>query len=97
MLAEMSASEARTTAADPERLTWSEICKRYPDEWVVFVDADWADEGDFDFASAIVIAHHKRRKDASPGIKAAHARAQYREIGCFWTGERRGPIPRFIP
>ena len=53
-------------------------------------------ESDFDFASAIVIAHHKRRKDASPDIKAARARDQNREIGCFWTGERRGPIPRFI-
>jgi hypothetical protein len=43
-----------------------------------------------------VIAHHKHRKDASPDIKAARARAQDREIGCFWTGELRGPIPRFI-
>lgn len=93
----MSASEARTAASNPERLTWSEICKRYPDEWVVFVDADWPAESDFDFASATVIAHHKRRKDASPDIKAARARDQDREIGCFWTGELRGPIPRFIP
>lgn len=86
----MQANEARAVIGDSERLTWGEICKRYPDEWVVFVDADWADETDFEFSSAAVIAHHKRRKDASPDVKAA--RAQGREVGCFWTGELRGPI-----
>jgi hypothetical protein len=91
----MSANEARTATSNSERLTWSEICKRYPDEWVVFVDAEWMDETDFEFGSATVIAHHKRRKDASPDVKAA--RTQDREVGCFWTGELRGPIPRFIP
>jgi hypothetical protein len=91
----MKANEARAVIGNSERLTWSEICKRYPDEWVVFVDADWINETDFEFSSATVIAHHKRRKDASPDVKAA--RAQDREVGCFWTGELRGPIPRFIP
>ena len=91
----MKANEARAVTGNSERITWSEICKRYPDEWVVFVDADWINETDFEFSSATVIAHHKRRKDASPDVKAA--RAQDREVGCFWTGELRGPIPRFIP
>jgi hypothetical protein len=90
----MSASEARKVIDKSERLTWSEIRARYPDEWVVFVDADWMNETDFEFGSATVIAHHKRRKDASPDVKAA--RALDREVGCFWTGELRGPIPRFI-
>lgn len=91
----MSTSQARTFPGTSARLTWAEICERHPDEWVVFADAEWLDETDFDFISAEVIAHHKRRKDASPDIKAA--RAQNREVGCFWTGELRGPIPRFIP
>jgi hypothetical protein len=58
------------------------------------VDAHRLDETDFGFDSATMIAHHERRKDASR-IKAA--RAQDREIGCFWTGGLRGPIPRFLP
>jgi hypothetical protein len=61
----------------------------------VVADADWGHASRFEFRSAEVIAHHKRRKDASPDVKAV--RAQGREVGCFWTGELRGPIPRFIP
>ena len=91
----MSTNEARTVIGNSERLTWGEICKRYPDEWVVFADADWRNETDLEFGSATVVAHHKRRKDASPDVKAARARD--REVGCFWTGELHGPIPRFIP
>lgn len=91
----MRANETRAIVGNGERLTWSKICERYPDEWVVLAEVDWMNETDFEFGSAEVIAHHKRRKDASPDVKAA--RAQEREVGCFWTGELRGPLPRFVP
>ncbi|HEX2688336.1 MAG TPA: hypothetical protein VHN14_17015 [Kofleriaceae bacterium] len=29
-----------------ERLTWNEICQRYPEEWVVLVAIERADEAD---------------------------------------------------
>jgi hypothetical protein len=77
-----------------ECLTWKEICERYPDEWVVLVDTDWVNDTDFDFRSTIVFAHHKRRKDASPDVKAAFER--YDSVGTFWTGKIRGPIPRIF-
>jgi hypothetical protein len=82
-------------AANLERLTWQEICSRYPDQWVVLADADWVNDTDFEFRSAEVIACHRRRKDASPDVKAMLAHG--RRVGCFWTGEIRGPVPRFIP
>ena len=77
-----------------DRLTWKQICERYPDEWVVLVDTEWVNDTDSDFGTTIVWAHHKRRKDASPDVKAAFER--YESVGTFWTGKIRGPIPRFF-
>lgn len=77
-----------------ERLTWDQICDRFPDRWVVFAEVDRANHGDLEFGSVLVLGHYKRRKEASPHIKAAFE--HYSEIGCFWTGVIRGPIPRFI-
>jgi hypothetical protein len=77
-----------------ERLTWAEVCNRFPNEWVVVVGTDWAYDRDFEFGTALVLGHYKRRKEASPHIKAAFE--HYPQIGCFWTGDLRGPIPRFI-
>ena len=78
----------------PERLTWKQICERYPDEWVVLVDTEWVNDTDFDFGTTIVLAHHERRKDMSPDVKAAFER--YESVGTYWTGTLRGPIPRFM-
>lgn len=86
-------SEAAVATVHADRLTWDEIAKRFPDEWVVLVDTDWANDRDFEFGTALVVAHHKRRKDASPDVKAAFR--HHDEVGCFWTGEIRGPVPRF--
>jgi len=91
----MSNESATASGANATRLSWDEICCRYPNQWVVVADADWVNETDFEFVTAEVIASHQRRKDASPDIKAG--RALNREVGCFWTGEIRGPVPRFIP
>jgi hypothetical protein len=87
----MSTNEARV--ADSARLTWAEICERFPDEWVVLAGADWANETDFEFGSAEVIGHHKSCKDASPTMKAALERDQ--EVG-FWTGPIRGSALRLF-
>lgn len=89
----MSANEARLEAP-AKRLTWKEMCERFPDEWVVIADADRVNDTDFEFGTALVLGHFKRRKEASPHIKLAFA--DYNEIGCYWTGKIRGPIPRFI-
>jgi hypothetical protein len=67
-----------------ERLTWGEICRRYPDEWVVMAEIDWLNDTDFEFVTALLLAHHKTRKEASPSVKAALKR--WRGVGSFFTG-----------
>lgn len=89
----MSMQADHTASASLERLTWDQICERFPDAWVVLADIDWVNETDFEFGTATVIARHKRRRDASPDIKAVRARDI--EVGCFWTGEIHGAAPRF--
>jgi hypothetical protein len=88
----MGTNEART-AEDLERLTWKQMCERFPEQWVVVADADRVNEIDLELMTAVVLGNFKRRKDASPRIKTAFA--DYSEIGCYWTGKIRGPIPRF--
>ncbi len=73
----MSTIPAQATSVRPERLTWNEICRRFPDAWAVLADADWANETDFDFASAEVLGHHARRRDALAGREGG-ARRQAR-------------------
>ncbi|HEU4735347.1 MAG TPA: hypothetical protein VFT22_45965 [Kofleriaceae bacterium] len=74
----------------PQRLTWDEICQRYPDTWVVAVDSqriepmEDVDEVSIEFCSAIVIAYHKNRKQLSPFIKAVQD--QYEDLGTYFTG-----------
>ena len=51
-----------------ERLTWKQICERYPDEWVVLVETEWVNDTDFDFGTATVLGHFKSRKQAAWGI-----------------------------
>jgi hypothetical protein len=68
-----------------KRMTWKEICERFPDQWVVMVDMKWPRGSRIDPSSATVLAHHRIRKDASPDVKAAMARGK--RVACFWTGE----------
>jgi hypothetical protein len=76
-----------------ERLTWREICVQFPDEWVVLVDADWVDDHNFEFGSATVFTHRKHRREATADLGAACGKFQ--NVGCFFTGRIRGPMPRF--
>jgi hypothetical protein len=85
--------EAPSIAPIEERLSWKEICGRFPDEWVVLVDADWVDEHNFEFSNAKVYAHRKQRREATRDMGAACA--EFQNVGCFFTGRIRGPIPRF--
>lgn len=85
--------EVLSLAAASERLTWSEICRRFPDQWVVLVDADWADDHNFEFGSAHVFAHRASRGQATKDM--GEACRSFENVGCFFTGRIRGPIPRF--
>lgn len=39
-------SEAHAIKPEPltELMTWTQICERYPDQWVALVEIDWNDE-----------------------------------------------------
>lgn len=75
-------------------LTWSEICARYPDEWVALVEIDWVNENDLDFRSARVAGHGKTRRE--PLDQARPLRVRYEEIGHFFTGPIRAPLRSFL-
>lgn len=75
------------------RLTWKQICERYPGEWVVLVETDWGDDTDFERCTSIVVGHFKSRREASPHIETAAQR--YTEVGSFWTGAVRSSAPPF--
>jgi hypothetical protein len=72
-----------------EPMSWKEICERYPDEWVALVEIDWVNDTDFDFRSARVASHGKRRKE--PMVQAEPLWARYDEIGHYFTGRARAP------
>lgn len=78
--------------SDP--LTWPEICARYPDQWVAFVEIDWVNENDLDFRSARVAGHGKTRKE--PLDQVHPLRARYDESGHFFTGPICAPLRSFL-
>lgn len=86
-------NEAPSLATVADRLSWSEICERFSDEWVVLIDADWIDDHNFEFGTATVFAHSKERREATHDMGTACRR--FENVGCFFTGRIRGPIPRF--
>ncbi len=80
--------------AEPEeRLSWKEICARYPDEWVMVAEIRPDDDQCVDFHSALVLGHHPRRKEAHRSMRDVLAR--YGSCGCFFTGKIRALPPRF--
>jgi len=88
----MSFALATTDETTDLRMSWDEMCLRYPDEWVVLTDIAWVDEGAFELTSAIVVGHFRMRRDASPKVKAAFA--QYPNVSAFFTGETEEPTVR---
>ncbi|HET9624431.1 MAG TPA: hypothetical protein VFP84_23830 [Kofleriaceae bacterium] len=87
---------AVSTAFISEPMTWAEICTRYPDEWVCVVEMDFAHPNDYDFQTARVVGRGKTRQ--APFDQARPWRAQYEEIGHFFTGRvvLRNPRPVVI-
>jgi hypothetical protein len=81
-----------------EPLTWEQICKRYPDEWVCLVELYRIDPGRFVFRTARVVGHDPHRRTAveqsRPWWRA------YEEVGQHFTGRTeprlwiapRGPV-----
>jgi hypothetical protein len=79
-------SHAQTVS---EPMTWSEICERFPDQWIALVALDWTDDRDEPFRTALVAGYGSRNealKQAKPLLKL------FDQIGPFFTGD-----PRMVP
>ena len=57
-----AAGQLAPTITEP--LTWAEICKRYPDEWVCVVDIDYDHPRVFDFRTARGVGHSRSKREA---------------------------------
>jgi hypothetical protein len=88
----MGEAHAFSASEPSEPLTWQEICRRYPDQWVALVDIDWMD--DDEVRAARVAGHGPRRAD--PLEQALHLHSRYEEIGHFFTGRVRAPLRSFF-
>lgn len=74
-------------AESSEPMTWQEICRRYPDQWVALVEIDWVDEDEVGTARVAGYGPHR----ADPLRQARHLHSRYEEIGHFFTGRVRAP------
>lgn len=80
----------------PERLSWTEICLRYPDEWVVLVEIDREDEDNFEFNTAVVLGHSKGHNEVLRQTRPLLVDVMV--SGIYFTGRVRAPVPRiFLP
>lgn len=89
---------AHSAPSISEPLTWEQICKRYPDQWVCLVEFDRIDPCRFAFRTARVVGHDPHRRAAveqsRPWWRA------YEEVGQHFTGRTelrlwmapRGPV-----
>jgi hypothetical protein len=79
---------SRVTPTISEPLSWEEICKRYPDEWVCLVEIDRPEPQNFEFRTARVVGHGKTRR--APLEQARPWREHYKVIGHYFA-ERLEP------
>lgn len=76
-----------------ERLTWPQICERYPDQWVALVEMDLDEETD-EIHSARVAGHGTSR--AEPFAQMRQAGLRYDDVGHFFTGRIRAHAIDFV-
>jgi hypothetical protein len=70
----------------PEKLSWDEIRKRYPDEWVILVDYSFDDN---EAIIAAVVHDHSPDRDQLYA-RCANDPDQPRSVATRFTGEFRG-------
>ena len=77
-----------------EPMTWSEICERFPDQWVALVALDWVDDHDEPFRTALVAGHGSRREALA---QARPLTRLFEPIGPLFTGEAPArPLPPIV-
>lgn len=81
------------TLVPPERLSWVEICRRYPEEWVMLVEIERPEPFDPAIVSATVVGHGPSRKAVGAATRDLVAE-RYGGGACRFTGE---PTPSLLP
>lgn len=92
----MTIAQPAPTISEP--LTWEQICKRYPDQWVCLVEFERIDPGRFAFRTARVVSHDPHRRTAVERSRPWWR--GYEEVGQHFTGRTearlwmapRGPV-----
>jgi hypothetical protein len=88
-------SEASTRAPlVSEPLSWSQICERYPEQWVVLVGMEWLSNKGFEFRTARVAGHGKTREQ--PLDQARPLRSSYSSFCHFFTGTIESSQPQSV-
>ena len=65
---EMKTISGREHIMTAERLTWEEILKKYPDQWVALSKIDWCRTCDAKIISAEVLYNGASREDVSSKV-----------------------------
>lgn len=68
--------------------SWDEICRRFPDQWIVLVELDWTDDRGDEIRTAFVAGHGTKREALA---SARPLLAVFDKLGCFHTGASRVP------
>lgn len=76
-----------------ERLTWKQVCEKFPNQWVVLVDMDWVDDTYSEFGTAMVASHGRRDECLD---QAEPLRSRFPDQGHFYTGPHRALRPVFV-
>jgi len=92
----MTIAQRAPTLSEP--LTWEQICRRHPDQWVCLVEFDRIDPGRFAFRTARVVGHDSHRRSAVEQSRPWWR--VYEEVGQHFTGRTeprlwmapRGPV-----
>lgn len=69
-----------------EKLSWDEMKRQYPDEFVAIVDPEH--DADDQLAGGTVVAHGRSKHELLDYLKALGAR----HTACRWTGEIHGRV-----
>lgn len=77
-----------------EPISWTEICARYPDQWVGLCDLVMNPERPYEVRTARVLSHGVDRADVLRQLRPA--RARHDDARHLFTGRIRAPFPRFL-
>jgi hypothetical protein len=78
-----------------ESLTWTQICERYRDQWVVLVEIDWRDEDhNTGFRTARVAGAGTTYRE--PLAQARPLKRGYSSFGHYYTGPIIAPVARIF-